>query len=180
MKFHRAIYFFLPLMILTACQMQTPQLAEQPIHTVNPIPAPILTKHHTDDELDLQHLAGRWIFQHAQLSTTQDDTDLLHRLDQQTFILLSTVSTDGHIGITASIGCNQMSITRHINTHGKLSNIPNQKNIILSTLMGCGDIGNRTENRLMKFLWASEQIQLHGSVLSLTDYQGNVLTFQRQ
>lgn len=167
------------MMTLTAC---TPTLAPQPVHTVNPVPAPILTKHHTDElptaqKLDAQQIVGKWALQKVVIVSQENRAELLNNLDNKTHLTLIQ-KDDGQLAMSASIGCNTMSAVRQLDGQGNLSNAKNA--MMTSTLKSCGELSDRTESRLGRFLWDGERLELVNGVLGLIDKYGNVLTFVRQ
>lgn len=171
------LFVLMLMMTLTAC---TPTLAPQPVHTINP--APTLTKRHTDEpsntqQLDAQQIVGHWTLQQVKIANLDNDAKLLHNLDNKTRLTL-TQKDGGQLGMSASIGCNTMSIIRPMDKFGGLPHLQNAE--MISTLKSCGQVSDRTERRFGRFLQDAEQLGLVNGVLGLTDKYGNVLTFVKR
>lgn len=163
----------LMMITLTAC---TPTLAPQPVHTVNPVPA--LTKRHTNEQFDDKRLADKWLFDNAKIVGNAADDVLLNQLTKKAHIVFGEKDEDNQLKILASSGCNVLLMTRLLDERGHFTNPKSSKRS--STLKSCGQSADRVENRFGAFLWEAEQIEIVDGVLSLTDKDGNVLTFVRQ
>lgn len=164
------------MMSLTACQT-SPTIEHKPIHTVNPEPAPILTKHHANHQLNHSQIIGKWQFKNASMINNNHQNELLTQLNHNAYLIFTDKGDDNQIGILASIGCNTRSITRLIDDFGILSNMPDMA--MIGTLKSCGRVSDGIENRFGAFLWDAHSVQLQNGTLILTDKYGNVLTFDK-
>lgn len=167
----RSLILIFGAMVLTACQ---PTLAPQPIHTVNLVPMPALTKHHTDDDTKLtlhipdgvkpefvgafrEHLEGRWLLMSLDGFEFEPKEAILEFKDGQG---------------SADVGCNAINFSYQFqNNLLKINNLS-------STRMACD---NPFENEFVQFLRQPLTIKAEptsfGTLIYLNNSEGKQLSF---
>lgn len=138
------------LSLITMISACTPRLAPQPIHTVNPVPNPTLTKQHTHP------LIGNWHY-HSQQGFTFNPYPK------------TTLGFDDKGYGVANAGCNNIGFSYQADHQNLIINN------LISTKMACD---NGFESELNQFLQSSLQFNQdkHTLILSNTDGKRLILT----
>lgn len=158
--------------ILSACQTTTPPtLAPQPVHTANPMPAPVLGKHHSDD-LPQSLFDGTW--QLRGIKNAENDI-LFNRLTTKTTLKFFGKDNETKINVSATIGCNGIWLHRDLASDGTITKSETLHTI--KQMASCGVSSDSTERRFTEFLSDSQKLALKNGVLFIYDDKGNVLSF---